>query len=215
MPAAPDLPMALWKANLDLQLRIGRLLQDSTRDWMDLGTRAAGEGATEIEAEARRLLHGGNWQALAALPVEAFWRQAEQRVGDGQALNQLVLRAQEDFVRGLAEALGDWQSQLAAAWSGGALATGLPDPGAAWNDLLRGWQAALADLVPGAAGARPRASTQARGGREHAGHDAPARTAAASPPPTRPAAAARTSAARKAATPRKRAPGKGSRGRGG
>lgn len=209
MPA-PDLPMALWKANLDLQLRIGRLLQDSTRDWMDLGTRAAGEGATEIEAEARRLLHGGNWQALAALPVEAFWRQAEQRVGDGQALNQLVLRAQEDFVRGLAEALGDWQSQLAAAWSGGAPATGLPDPGAAWNDLLRGWQAALADLVPGAAGgARPRASTQARGGREHAGHDAPARTAAASPPRARPAAA------RKAAAPRKRTPGKGSRGRGG
>lgn len=207
MPAAPDLPMALWKANLDLQLRIGRLLQDSARDWMDLGTRAAGEGAAEFDAEVRRLLHAGDWQALAALPVEAFWRQAEQRVGDGQDLNQRVLRAQEDFVRGLAEALGDWQSRLAAAWPGTAPVAGMPDPGGAWTDLLRGWQAALADLMPGAAGARPRAAA-------HAGEDTPDRGAAGSSPRAKAPAPARPSVARKPAAPPKRAPAKGSRGRG-
>ena len=70
MGNASDLPMQLWKANLDLQLRLGRLLQDSGREWMELGTRAAGEGAAELDAEFRKLLRGGDWQGLAALPVD-------------------------------------------------------------------------------------------------------------------------------------------------
>lgn len=160
MDKASNLPMALWKANLDLQMRLGRLLQDSGREWLELGTRAVGEGAAEFDTEARRLLQAGDWQALAALPVETFWRQAEQRLGDGQATAQVALQAQEGFVRGLAEALQEWQQQLSRAWTAAGLdASAAPGVGEAWNSLLssldQGFTAMMAGN-PGGAGSRRR-----------------------------------------------------------
>ena len=205
MGNASDLPMALWKANLDLQLRIGRLAQDSGREWMELGTRAAGEGAAEFDAEFRKLLRGGDWQALAALPVEAFWRQAEQRIGDGQALNQLAIRVQDGFVRGLVEALQDWQARLADAWSGAGLDGGAaPGLEEAWNSLLSQWESGLgASPFAPAAAARPAATGPA-----------PAKKAPVKKAPVKKAAAKKPAAKKPAA--RKPAPAKkGSRKRGG
>src|SRR5690606_22992339 len=128
-----------------------RLLQDSGREWLELGTRAAGEGAAEFDAEARRLLQAGDWQALAALPVEAFWRQAEQRVGDGQAFARVALQAQESFVQGLAGALGEWQRQLAGAWAAAGMDTrAAPDTVEAWRTLLAGLEQSFTSMAPGA-----------------------------------------------------------------
>ena len=134
MAPASDLPLALWQANLDLQLRIARLLQDNGREWLDMGLRAVGEGAFEFDAETRALWRGGDWQALAALPVETLWRQLEQRVGDGQALAQVALNAQDAFANGLASALRDWQAQVTRA---------LADAGAGEESPLEAWQAAF------------------------------------------------------------------------
>ncbi|WP_238345903.1 phasin family protein [Luteimonas saliphila] len=220
MGNASDLPMQLWKANLDLQLRLGRLLQDSGREWMELGTRAAGEGAAELDAEFRKLLGGGDWQGLAALPVEAFWRQAEQRVGDGQAINQLALQVQDGFVRGVVEALQDWQAQLADAWSGAGVAVGAtPDLAQAWEGLVANWESGLASLVPVPA----RAATARRTPAAAAGKPAAKRTSAGKPaakgPAAKKAVAARSAAKKPAANrsaSRKTAPAKkGSRKRGG
>ena len=135
MAPASDLPLALWQANLDLQLRIARLLQDNGREWLDMGLRAVGEGAFEFDAETRALWRSGDWQALAALPVETLWRQLEQRVGDGQALAQVALNAQDAFANGLASALRDWQSQVTRA---------LADAGAGEGSPFEAWQAAFA-----------------------------------------------------------------------
>ncbi len=151
MGNASDLALALWKANLDLQLRIGQLIQDSGRDWLELGTRAAGEGSAELDAGLRKLMRGGDWQALAALPVEAFWRQAEQRVGDGQALNQIALQAQDSFASGVLEALQDWQQALAEAWNEVDLELGIdaaPGLAEAWRSLLSNWDTGIAALAP-------------------------------------------------------------------
>lgn len=158
MGKTSDLPFALWKANLDLQARIARVVQDSGRAWTELGTRAAGEGAAEFDAQLRRLAQG-DWQALAALPVDAFWRQFEQRVGDSQALNQTVLRAQEDFVRGLLAALQDWQRQLADAWPDDAQALA-PDVAEAWRSLAAQWETGVS---PGDAAGAARTSSRKRG----------------------------------------------------
>ncbi len=150
MGKASDLPMALWKANFDLQTRLGRLLQDSGRDWLELGTRAAGEGAAEFDAEARRLLQAGDWQALAALPIETFWRQAEQRVGDGQAFAQVALQAQERFARELGTALQEWQRQMAEAWSSAGLdGSAAQDTAQAWRALLAGLEQSFAGMATG------------------------------------------------------------------
>lgn len=146
MAKTHDLPFALWKANLDLQARIARVLQDSGQAWTELGTRAAGEGAAEFDAQLRRLAQG-DWQAFATLPVEAFWRQFEQRVGDGQAVNQAALKAQEDFVQGLLAALQDWQRQLAQAWPQGADTFG-PGVAEAWRSLAAQWDAGAAAASP-------------------------------------------------------------------
>lgn len=141
-----DLPFALWKANVDLQARIARVLHESGQAWTELGTRAAGEGAAEFDAQLRRLAQG-DWQAFATLPVEAFWRQFEQRVGDGQAVNQAALKAQEAFVQGLLAALQDWQQQFAQAWPEGEAAFG-PDVAEAWRSLAEQWDAGLAGMAP-------------------------------------------------------------------
>ncbi|MDH5833299.1 phasin family protein [Luteimonas kalidii] len=195
MGNASDLPMQLWKANLDLQLRLGRLLQDSGREWMELGTRAAGEGAAELDAEFRKLLGGGDWQGLATLPAEAFWRQAEQRVGDSQAIHQLALHAQEGFVRGVVEALQDWQGRLTDAWSGAGMAAGsTPDLAQAWQGLVSDWEAGLANLAPS-----PRRASGTRGAQAGPTVATPAAKQSAAAKPAAKKSAAKKSAAKKSA----------------
>ena len=113
MDKASNLPMALWKANLDLQARLGRLMQEGGQQWLELGTRAVGDSAAQFQADARKLLQAGDWQALASLPFETFWRQAETGLGEGKAAAEAAVQAQERFVAGLGEALREWQRQLA------------------------------------------------------------------------------------------------------
>ncbi|MGJ4803241.1 phasin family protein [Luteimonas sp. SDU82] len=153
MDKTSDLPMALWKANLDLQMRLGRLMQESGQHWLELGTRAAGESAAEFQTEATRLLQAGNWQALAALPMDAFWRQAEQRVGDGQASAQAALQAQEGFARGLTEALQEWQRDLAKAWAVAGIDAGaVPGIAGSWDTMLSNLEQGIAAMMPGGTG---------------------------------------------------------------
>ena len=67
MAPASDLPLALWQANLDLQMRIARLLQDNGREWLDMGLRAVGEGAFEFARTASRLreMQSADWAVPA------------------------------------------------------------------------------------------------------------------------------------------------------
>ena len=148
MDKTSDLPMALWKANLDLQARLARLLQEDGREWLELGTRAMGDSASGFETEARRLLQAGDWQALAALPVEAFWRQAEQGLGDSQAVVQRALQGQEAFARGLAEALQDWQRQMAEAWQVAGAPAAPAGTSQAWTTMLDNLQRSFAAMMP-------------------------------------------------------------------
>ena len=158
MAPASDLPLALWQANLDLQMRIARLLQDNGREWLDMGLRAVGEGAFEFDAESRALWRSGDWQALAALPVETLWRQLEQRVGDGQALAQVALSAQDAFAGGVASALQDWQATVTRALSDAGV--GL-SPFDAWQEALAPWREALSQLQASVAAVAPAMATAA------------------------------------------------------
>ena len=44
------------------------------------------DGIAESGAEIESLLKAQNWQELATLPAQAFWRQFQHHVGGAQAL---------------------------------------------------------------------------------------------------------------------------------
>ena len=110
MSNANTLPLDLYKANLELQVRIGKLFQEGGKQWLDYGYRLASDGIAESDAEIAQLLQSEDWQKLATLPAEAFWRQLQQRFGDSQAAAQIAITAQTGFAHGLQEAVQDRKS---------------------------------------------------------------------------------------------------------
>ncbi len=141
-----DLPLNLHKANLELQLRLGRLLQENQRKWLELGSRSLGESIAESSAELEQVLKTQDWQALATLPGEAFWRQLQQRFGDSQAVTQIAVGAQTAFAAGLQDALQAWQKETTQALSG---VSDVSTFNSTVNDMLQQWN----QFWPGAAGA--------------------------------------------------------------
>ena len=153
MDKTSNLPMALWKANLDLQARVGGLLQQSGQLWLEQGTRAVGESAAEFQAQAARLLQAGDWQALAALPMETFLRQSGQGAADGDKAVRSALDAQQDFVADLAEALQEWQRDLAKAWAVAGIDAGaVPGVAGSWDTMLGNLQQGIEAMMPTGAG---------------------------------------------------------------
>lgn len=145
------LPLHLLKANLELQLRVNRLLQETGHQWLDIASRASSEAIAESGAEIDDVLKAENWQALAALPAEVFWRQFQQRVGDAQAATQVAVGAQTAFAGGLQQAIQAWQKTAFEAVGGGAANGVVP-----FNDLFKPWGAAWAAAVPASRGRKAR-----------------------------------------------------------
>lgn len=79
------IPLNLFKANVELQLRLQRLMQENGQQWLENATRAGSESIAESGAEIESLLKAQNWQELATLPAQAFWRQFQHHVGGAQA----------------------------------------------------------------------------------------------------------------------------------
>ena len=63
------IPLNLFKANLELQLRLQRLVQENGQQWLENATRAGKDGIAESGAEIESLLKAQNWQELATLPA--------------------------------------------------------------------------------------------------------------------------------------------------
>ncbi len=139
-----DLPLTLYKANLEFYLKTGKLLQESGQRWLEIGTRAFGDGIAESRAEVDQLIRSGDWQALAALPQDAYWRQLQQRFGDSQAVAQIAISNQTQFFAGLQEALQTWQEESAAALG---VATHALPLNATIEDLLQQWDTLSAPLL--------------------------------------------------------------------
>ncbi|KAF1697290.1 hypothetical protein CSC62_08805 [Pseudoxanthomonas jiangsuensis] len=134
------LPLDLYKANIELQLRLTRLLQDSGRQWLDAIQHTTEEGIAETTAEIEGLLRTSNWQSLATLPNEAFWRLFQQRSGDVQLVNQIALKNQTSFTTGMQQALETWQKSVASAVGSAGNAQPL-------QDMLNQWGTAWANTV--------------------------------------------------------------------
>lgn len=133
------LPLNLYKANLELQVRINKLLQESARQWLDMGNRLVGDGIAESNAEVESLLQAQDWQKLASLPAETFWRQLQQRFGDSQAATQIAISAQTAFTTGLQQAVQTWQKETASAVGTAANDAALNAANKAWESAVQQW----------------------------------------------------------------------------
>lgn len=107
------LSLDLYKANVELQLRITRMLQETGHQWLEAVQRGSADNIAETTAEIESLLRTGNWQALATLPGESLWRLFQQRTDSVQLINQLALKNQAAFTSGLQQALESWQKSVA------------------------------------------------------------------------------------------------------
>lgn len=196
-----DLPLALYKANLDLWLRLGELLQDSREQWMQLLAREVRDGILEVRTETEQAQQAEGWQSLSVLPGSALWRIAEQQMGDLQALVQTAVGNQMTFANGFQHALAEWQEATAGAIGG---AAGV-QPG---SDLLERTLQALSALAPGMTGipGSATAATAARKGqagptaaRARPGRDSGTASGTAAPKRKRATRAGGAAAATKAA----------------
>jgi|GEM_PF-377492 len=196
------LPLSLYQANADLQARIGGLIQDSGRQWLDYAQRLVGDCVAEGNAELQGILLGQDWQRLAALPADAFWRQLQQRFGDQQAAAQAAVAAQAAFANGLQEALEDWRRDTATALDDAGLAYPASDP--EWSVLFSWEPAAAVATSRGEAASRDTAVNPAA--KKAPAGKTPARKPTAKKAPAKKAtvkkAAAKTTVASKAAPER-------------
>lgn len=145
------IPLNLFKANLELQLRLQRLMQENSQQWLENATRAGKDGIAESGAEIESLLKAKNWQELATLPAQAFWRQFQYHVGGAQALTQVAIKNQTTFTQGLQKAIQDWQKSVTQA-------VGQGDAVLPFQDIFKQWGAVWASAqdkeAPGKTGGR-------------------------------------------------------------
>jgi hypothetical protein len=136
MTTQSDLPLNLYKANTELQLRISRLVMENWKKWLEFSTRAVDDGIAESQAKVEQLLKAQDWQALATMPAETFWRLLQQRMGDSTVNNQIAAKVQAHFAQGLQEAVMAWQQDTARAL-GSVGDVGLVNT--PWNDMMAQW----------------------------------------------------------------------------
>lgn len=136
MSTPSDLPLNLYKANTEFQLRVGKLVMENWKKWLELSNRTVDDGIAESQAKVERLLKAQDWQALATLPGETFLRLLQQRMGDTTVTNQIAVQVQAHFAQGLQEAVLAWQQETARVLGSVGDASAAHSP---WNDIMAQW----------------------------------------------------------------------------
>ena len=111
-----ELPIQLYKANAELQLQITRLLQESGHHWLEAMQQLSAGSMLETTSRIQNLQQAADWQALATLPTEVFWRLSQGRMGDAQAVGQVAAKSQAVFADGLRQSLSAWQESVSEAF---------------------------------------------------------------------------------------------------
>ncbi|ENO97946.1 hypothetical protein C667_06469 [Thauera phenylacetica B4P] len=70
----------------------------------------------ETTSRIQNLQQAADWQALATLPTEVFWRLSQGRMGDTQAVGQVAAKSQAVFADGLRQSLSAWQASVSGAF---------------------------------------------------------------------------------------------------
>lgn len=150
-------PLALYKANLELVLRLGALLQENRRRWTQLGASSTREAIERTMAETERVLTSNDWTALAAMPGEEFWKSLREDAAPLQASVENAVGNQAAFAQGLQEAFEAWRQQSVDALG----STGMELPDLPFADFLKGLRPTAKAPKP-AARETPKAAANAK-----------------------------------------------------
>ncbi|HET9032053.1 MAG TPA: phasin family protein [Dokdonella sp.] len=104
-------PMALYKANLELVMRIGALLQENRQRWMQAGAAGTSDAIQRTLAQTERLLTSNDWASLSTMPGEDFWKSLQSGASRLQGSFESSVRSQTEFAEGLKQAFAEWQQQ--------------------------------------------------------------------------------------------------------
>lgn len=150
MTQSTGFPIEVLNANLALQARLMKLVQENGQRWLGFGRDLAAKATVAANKEVADALRTGDWQKLASMPVEAFWAPLQRQFNTSRELAESAAAAQTAFVQGLQDALRTWQKDVTRAL--GADSSARPLGGPAWIDLLSPWQQWLSDTgkQPGA-----------------------------------------------------------------
>ena len=184
----PKTPMALYKANLELVLRIGTLLQENRQRWMQAGAAGSTEAIQRTLAETQRMLTTNDWSTLSKIPGEEFWNSMGTGAAPLKGTVETAVRSQTEFAEGLKQAFAEWQQQSADALGG------VPAQPTAWafSDLMKGFGAAAAQQ-----------QTEFRASAPAPSKSAPPKPASKAKSPVKTKSPAKTKSAEKAKKPAK------------
>lgn len=118
MTVDANLPKELYKANMQLWMSMGLLLQEVRQHWLDLGDKAGSDAVEETRAKMDELASAADWQGLTNLPGTAVWRSVQKRMGDMQAYTETAMAEQTRFATGLQQAMMEWQQATTRAIAG-------------------------------------------------------------------------------------------------
>ena len=151
MSLNPKTPMALYKANLELVLRIGTLLQENRQRWMQAGASGTTEAIQRTLAETQRMLTTNDWSTLSKIPGEEFWNSMGTGAAPLKGTVETAVRSQTEFAESLKQAFAEWQQQSADALGG------VPAQPTAWafSDLLKGFGGAATQQQTGSRTSTP------------------------------------------------------------
>ncbi|MEZ5463194.1 hypothetical protein [Dokdonella sp.] len=154
-------PLALYKANLELVLRLGTLLQENRRRWNLLGSSSTSAAIERTLAETERMLTSNDWTSLAAMPGEEFWKSLKGDAGPMQGTAQAAAANQAAFAEGLKEAFAAWQQQSMDALGESGLTAGKFDM-ASFMNLFQGPTAVARAPAKDSNRVKPAATRKAR-----------------------------------------------------
>jgi hypothetical protein len=165
MTLSAKTPLALYKANLELVLRLGTLLQENRKRWSEAGAGQANEAIQRTLAQTERLLTANDFTALSSLPGEDFWKSLRDAQAPVQASVEWALSHQAAFAQGLQEAFEAWRQQSADALGAG----DAPLPGVNFADFMKPFKPTEpAPAAPRKSGAKAKAKTRTKAKRKPA-----------------------------------------------
>lgn len=128
-----NLPLKLYKANMQLHLELTRLLQEGTHRWLEAAHERGSRRIDQTKADMEGLMDSANWQSVAMLPAETFWRLHQHQVNTLQGNNRLVIKNQAAFITGLQQAISGWQKSVNEAMGSGTDAQPMLDVMKQWT----------------------------------------------------------------------------------